>query len=810
MSSLGMQILYHRINSISPKVAAERVFLPEEDAAARMRTEGIPLPTLETWTPVRDCDLLGISLSYEMALPGMLELLDLGGVPHHGRQRGEKDPIVLVGGPVAYNPEPFADFIDLAVLGDGEQVVTEISEVMLKAKRQGWPRAKRLAELETLHGVYRPSSHHVVEGPEGRLFVEHDPKEPLVTGRTVPELLREYYPERPLLPMSETVFDRLTVEVMRGCTRGCRFCQAGSLYRPVRERDPDEIVEQAVAALEATGYEELSLASLSTSDYSGLSRLIDGLADALRGRGISLSFPSLRPDSFTPEMAVAFAGGRKGSLTFAPEAGTQRLRDIINKNSREEDLLRASELAYSVGYSGIKLYFMIGLPGERLEDLDGIFELSRKVAATRAKQGQRVTVSVSPFAPKAHTPYQRFTQNTAEQYREKLDYLRGKFRKSGMKYTGHNPESAILESAIARGDRRLGNVIERVWRSGAVLEAWNDRFDPERWHQAYRDEGLSPRLFVDGFAGGVRLPWGHLSKGITEQFFKKEWTRSERAVTAPDCREGKCDACGLMKYIPGGAKVCNSYRQTAVPSPRPGVEEKPSGDYGMTLRIRYRRGEPLRWTGHLDMVRLWDRLLRRARLPITYSQGYHPHPRLGFAPPLPVGLVSEDEYIDIDLTESFTAEEAFERIFHTAPDGLEPLSAVAMSSRPDSLASRIERIDYGFRPDPEDGFVEQLDTFLSSDRWPVERVKKGKYRTVDLRSFVHSVRRENSGEWILQMNVRDGATARLDELARVWGLGEWLGPHARRLGMFLKHEGRWTDPMAFGSGMLSQIERVPR
>ncbi|MFH0883201.1 MAG: TIGR03960 family B12-binding radical SAM protein [bacterium] len=804
MSSLGLQILYHRINTSHPEIAAERVFLPEEDAAQRLRSEGIPLLTLETGTPVHECDLLGISLSYEMVLPGMLELLDLSGVPIHASERGEAHPIVIAGGPLVFNPEPFADFIDLAVLGDGEEVVVEISKLMLRAVKEKWPRAKRLDRLEEMEGVYRPASHVVEETTAGRLIVPVDSNKPLVTGCTVEKLQREYYPERPMVPMTETVFDRLTIEVMRGCTRGCRFCQAGNLYRPVRERDPEEVVAQAVEYVASTGYEEISLASLSTSDYSGLPRLIEGLRSELSGRGVSLSFPSLRPDSFTLDMARALPDSRKGSLTFAPEAGTQRLRDLINKNTCEDDLIRAATLGFAEGYTGIKLYFMIGLPGETHEDLDGIVDLALKVAAVRVKSGQRVTVSINPFAPKAHTPFQRFSQNTASEYREKLAFLKQKFRRTQVKYTGNDPESAILESAIARGDRRLGRVIERVWRKGAMLEAWGDRFDPERWHASFAEEHLDLRQFVEGFAGGERLPWAHLTKGITESFFAREMERAERYETAPDCREGKCDSCGLMKYIPKSGKVCNVYPVVAPPSPSTEEPRKLPVKVVHTVRIRYRRGESLKWTGHLDMVRVWDRLLRRAGVPVAYSQGYHPHPRIRYSPPLPVGLISDDEYVDLDLAEALTAEEVLQKLCAQVPEGLVPVVVLAVGERPDPLSAQVEHIDYGFRPEEPKAFARRLDAFLRTDRYEIQRRKGSTARVVDLRSYVDSVSRQRDGVWMLRLNVRDGATARLDELAQAWGLGNSLGPDAIRLGLYVRYDGRITRPLDAVRSVLSR------
>ncbi|MBS1261408.1 MAG: Ribosomal protein S12 methylthiotransferase RimO [Calditrichaeota bacterium] len=803
MSSLAVQILYHRVNESAAEIACERTFLPAQDAAARLRASGIPLLTLETGTPLRELDLLGVSLSYELALPGMLELLDLGGVAIRSRDRTERDPIVVAGGPVAYNPEPYAEFVDLVAVGDGEQLAVRIAHAALAAKRERIARARTIARLAALDGIYHPAAHSPERTRSGRHVIPGGNGAPLVHGELVESLPPQYYPRRPLVPLAEVTFDRLSVEIMRGCTRGCRFCQAGTLYRPVRERPVDEIVAQARANLDETGYGELSLTSLSTSDFGRLPELIDVLQEEFRGEAISLAFPSLRPDSFTTEMACAFPGSRKAGITFAPEAGTQRLRNVINKDTRDEDLLRAAALAFEHGYTSVKLYFMLGLPAETDEDLRGIAQLAGKVARLCTGKRQRVTASVGPFAPKPHTPFQRVAQNPVAELRRKQKLLRRYFNGIPARLTMHDPDSALVENAIARGDRRLAGVIERVWREGGTLEAWHDRFDAARWMQAFRDENLDPAALAAEIAPDERLPWAHISKGVPERFHEREMKKALRARITSDCRVGQCHACGLERMIPEGAIVCNLYPSQSLRAPEPAPVEEETGAPVAFARVRYTRGPELRWAGHLDVVREWERLLRRARVPVAFTHGFNPHPRLAFGPPLPLGLTSEAEYIDIALREELAAETLLERINSAATEGLRARAAIVLRQRPPSLTSAVERIVYGFSTLGDNTLHDRLSAFLQRNEVNVHRRAKDREKVVNIRPYVDDLRREN-GRWVLALTVRGGTTARLDELARAWEVEDGVLTGFVRLTMQVSSEKGMQTPLAAVTGVLSR------
>ena len=557
MSHLGLKILYGLINREDWSLC-ERFFMPWVDLRDMMLEEGVPLFSLESRHALKDFDVIGFTLQYEMSYSNILAMLRMGGVPVLNRDREEKDPIVVAGGPCAYNPEPLCDFIEAFMIGDGEDVMTELNRVILEGRQAGLSRKQILKNLAGLEGVYVPDLYAVSYHADGTVasVVPTCPEAPeTVRRRVVTNLNETYYPEEIPVPYTEIVFDRIMLEIMRGCTRGCRFCQAGMLYRPVRERSLEKLVDLAEKLVASTGYEEISLSSLSSGDYSCLPELIRELMRRMKDKRVSISLPSLRIDSVLKESLEETQQVKKSSLTFAPEAGTQRMRDVINKGVTEEDLLEKVRDAFSGGWSSVKLYFMDGLPGEREEDLDGIADLARKVVAEyfavpkaqRAK-GLRVTVSASTFVPKPFTPFQWAAQDTIPAIQEKQEHLKKVLNIKGVHFNWHEPHLSFLEACFARGDRRIGQVLLRASEKGCMLDGWNDQFKFDVWMEAFRECGLDPAFYANRERNEEEIfPWDHIDSGITKAYLWREKEKSDRGETTRDCRKG-CNGCGLQRW----------------------------------------------------------------------------------------------------------------------------------------------------------------------------------------------------------------------------------------------------------------------
>jgi len=562
MSNLGLRILYEILNDL-PESLAERCFAPDVDLQAQLRSSGVPLWSLETRRPLREFDVVGLSLGYELVATNILDMLDLGGVPLLSRDRTDADPLVIAGGSIVLNPEPFADFLDAVVLGEGEDVVVEISQALRtlrwhERRDLGWGIAGReahrgevLRALARIPGVYVPSLYQARYASDGRFDVldridEAAPES--ITGRLASDFETTVHAIRQLVPNTAIVFDRAQVEVMRGCTRGCRFCQAGMQSRPVRERAARVVVDAADAILRATGYEEIGLTSLSTADYSDI-RTVAGELRKRHGNAV-VSLPSTRVDAFTVELADAIApNGRRSGFTFAPEAGSQRMRDAINKGVTDDEILRCAELAFDRGWSSVKLYFMIGLPGETLEDVASIAQISRRVLEIgRARHGGKaqVKVNVSTFVPKVGTPLQWDGQDPTVVVEEKVAALRTALHGRGLAFSWDDPRASLLEAALGRGDRRLGAVIVRAWRNGAHFDAWDEHFDYGAWQRAFSDEGLSAETYAQrDIDVSDPLPWDHLGPGVARGFLLRERKRAAASITTPDCHWGPCANCGV-------------------------------------------------------------------------------------------------------------------------------------------------------------------------------------------------------------------------------------------------------------------------
>ncbi|MBE6959818.1 MAG: TIGR03960 family B12-binding radical SAM protein [Ruminococcaceae bacterium] len=556
MSNLGMRILYGIMNGMDG-VSCERVFAPWGDMEKAMEDNNLPLWALESQSPVRDFDMIAFTIGYEMCYANILNMLRLSGIPLRSKDRPGLKNIVFAGGVCAYNPEPLAEFVDFFSLGEGEEITVEIVSLYDRAKAEHWSKEAFLKAVSQIPGVYVPSFYRHEYNADGTLsaIIPENDAPSVITKRIVEDLDNAYWPTKMIVPSTEIVHDRANLEVFRGCIRGCRFCQAGFSCRPVRKKSPEVLYRQAVETLEDSGHNEITLSSLSTSDYRGLKELTDRMIPYCEQNRVNLSVPSLRADNFSRELMEKLQTVRKSGLTFAPEAGTQRLRDVINKNLSEDEILTTCRNAFSGGWNNVKLYFMLGLPTETDEDVLGIAELVYKVIqtwkefATNKKRGLRVHVATAYFVPKPHTPFQWEQQITPEEYLRRCKLLKSHFYSKSITYDYHGPDLSRLEAVFARGDRRLGAVIEEAMKNGAKLDGWDEYFNYGIWFDAFQKCGIDPDFYtVRGYAEEEILPWDSINVGIDKKFLLNERRRAYDALVTPDCREG-CSGCGANRLL---------------------------------------------------------------------------------------------------------------------------------------------------------------------------------------------------------------------------------------------------------------------
>ncbi|MDX1762928.1 MAG: TIGR03960 family B12-binding radical SAM protein [bacterium] len=774
MSHMGLKILYDILNRRSDTVA-ERVYAPWKDMEEILRSEDRRLSTIESGLPLRAFDMVGFTLQYEMSYTNILNMLDLAGIPLWARERKRRDPLIIGGGPCAFNPEPLADFFDCFALGDGEELIHEIVEILREYRHTD--RQVVLKHLATLEGIYVPGHFEIVHHPDGSIrSMKRTGGGPCtVEKRIVRNLDEAPFPCAPLLPYMKTVHDRVTLEISRGCTQGCRFCQAGIIYRPVREREPSTLLHILEASVGNSGHEETSLASLSAGDYTALEELVGDVVRFAEERHVSVSLPSLRPGSLSTQIIKDIRKIRKTGFTIAPEAGTQRLRDVINKKIREEDILDTVTKVFDAGWETLKLYFMIGLPTETEEDLSGIVSLVYRVlkaAKASNKRFKQINVSVSPFVPKPHTPFQWCAQDPPEEIRRKYGFLKQGLKHRKINFKWHEPGISLLEGVFARGDRRLSAVLHQAWLSGCRFDGWTEEFKFDRWLSAFEACRLDPSFYVHRERHlDEAFPWDHLESGISKDFLAEEYRQAHQSTTTPDCRDGICTLCGVCDD-----RTANVYAHR-VQLPRMGHRSAGKEDL-QTLkrfRIRYTKVGKLRFLSHLELISLFARAFVRAGIPLAYSQGFHPHPKIAMGPALPVGVSSLCEFLDVTVAGSIFEETLQTRLNGVLPRGIEVSGVNWIPLQAPAISSIIHFSDYRIRI-PRSAFTQapgaQIEALLEREEICVTRIRKGKEKVVNLRPMIADMVIEGKEEHnpvslSVMIQAGDKGGARVDEVLQV-------------------------------------------
>lgn len=762
MSHQGIQILYHLLNN-EPSIYAERAFCPDIDTEKLLQARGERLSTLETSTPLASLDFVGITLPHELCYTNILTILNSAGIEFLTEKRSENEPIILGGGACAFNPEPVADFFDAILLGDGEEGVIEIVQRLTKAKKDNLSRAQKLRILSTIESVYVPSHISFTYGENGSIkTISSSSEQQLpITKRVLPSIETYDHLLSPLVPNTRIVHDRLGIEIARGCTRGCRFCQAGITYRPVRERSVEQILDIAERSIESSGFEELALLSLSTGDYSCMSDLLPELMKRYSKKQVSVSLPSMRVGTLTPEMMDEIRQVRKTGFTLAPEAGSDRLRSVINKGITENDLLETAENAFTLGWNHIKLYFMIGLPTETDEDIQAIAELAKKIIQIGAKRGRgrsKVTISVGTFVPKPHTPFQWAGQLSLDQSREKINQLKRILPKKGIKLKWQDPEQSYLEGVFSRGDRKLSELIIKAWEKGARLDSWSDHFNFQRWCEVAEDCGIEPAAYLQERGKKEIFPWSHLDTGVDVDFLDLEHQKSLTQTYTPDCRYHGCQQCGLCDFEtiePLVFESGSSYYDRTDSRSFSEISSKSGSDSKFRYLVSYERLGPISYLGHLDFLQVIFRSLRRAKIETAFSQGFNPSPKISFGPAMPVGTESLCEIFIMELTTPLEdPNAALKTLNDVLPQGMKATSLVLTKKRiPQTLVSEfLIKLSDPLTQDEQS----QMQRFFDSKEWLITRTRKGRTQKVNIRELILDQRQDSDTELTIKILTRTG------------------------------------------------------
>jgi radical SAM family uncharacterized protein/radical SAM-linked protein len=734
MSHLGLQILYSILNEI-PYVAAERCFAVWPDREKQLRDGKIPLTSLESLTPLADFDVVGFSLQYELSYTNILNMLDLGDIPLARTERKEGHPLIIAGGPCCFNPAPLVDFIDAFVIGEGEEVVEEITAMIREGKKKSLSRNNLIEKLAEIPGIYVPAVHG---------------KNQVIKKRSIADLNLWAHPKKPVVPLMQTIHDRITLEIARGCTRGCRFCQAGMLWRPYRERNTSLLMEMAEKTLQATGHEEISLLSLSSGDYSCLEPLVKNLMNKYHSKRVALALPSLRVESLTETLMEEIKRTRKTSFTLAPEAGTDKMRLIINKGNTSEDLLSTVDKIFAAGWKSIKLYFMLGLPHEEQADLEGIVNLGYEALRAAKNRGQ-ITISLSTFVPKPHTPFQWQRQISMEETHAKQEFIRQRIRNRNINVKWHDAKMSFLEGIFSRGDERMGALLETAFRKGCRFDGWSDLLRFDLWQEAIAETGINPEDLTREREINEKLPWDNIDCGVSREFLLREQQKSTDQTATADCRFADCQDCGVCDFSTTKNIFAAPEEFQKVASSKPildsatGIEKK----YRLTFSKLDRAG----FLSHLELSAALVRALRRSSIALAYSIGYHPHPKISFATATAVGMESKQEYMDITAQEYLSDLDSLKsEINSVLPLGIEILEIRMLSPGGKTIAEILQGFEFklhlpaGIDSSRLNAIEENIKNFLAASTFSIQKSSKGKTVAKDIRPFIQSMILDATGK----------------------------------------------------------------
>lgn len=761
MSHFGIQILYHILNQ-HDRIWAERVFAPGLDMVEQMKKTGIPLCSLESATPLSHFDIIGFSLLYELNYTNVLLMLDLAGIPFYASRRDNSHPIIIAGGPCTVNPEPVADFFDAMLVGDGEQAVVEMARVFMEWKDSGSrEKTTLLGAWGNIEGVYIPSLFSVSYDASGQQLVRaKTDKYARVNRAIVADLDAAVFPDSPVVAFGRPVHDRLRLELARGCTRGCRFCQAGIIYRPVRERSLSNLLELTEKSLAATGYEDISLLSLSTGDYGCLSPLMQQLFSRYSKDHIAISLPSFRAGTLTPDLMDLIQRIRKTGFTIAPEAGTDRLRAVINKNITETEIIETIANAFLLGWRVIKLYFMIGLPTETDEDIDAIIGLVNRIKSVKIKGGRStdIHVSVSIFVPKTHTPFQWEPQIALGHAKEKIEALRRRLKIRGVHFKWQKPETSLLEGVFARGDRRLSHLIESAYLKGCRFDGWSDSFNFKLWEAAAMETGIDMGFYTTRKRNfNEALPWDHIDIRVSKEFLTTEYHKAIDGQSTSDCRGGICQGCGICDFEKIMPRITTYDDEPILPAEA--SEEKKEGSEDIRIHIFYEKMGPAKYFGHLELANIFYRAIRRACVPVKFSKGFHPKPKISFHDALPVGMESAKEVFRMTLTEKVDFDKMINALNKELPEGLNILGWEI--AEPKSTMKQPDTVEYDVTLSEGEFDLKQIQIYNDANEWILCRqTHKGDIQQINLKESVDVLSRQTAHKMRLKIKAGTGKKVR--------------------------------------------------